>query len=131
MSRCTYTLKIYFTTLLKPTYFLNRTLKRCFIYATRCISFRSIQNGKEEARSATRMNLRNNERSTRYLELHERIETVPLQPERSEDYEHCKTISIIIGCVSARGGAYEVNGIIYARDAITIIVSLCMCAHRR
>lgn len=58
---------------------------------------------------------------------------VVIRPKRLEDYEHYKTIFIIIDYISVRGDACKVNGIIYAWDAITIIVPLRMftCARLR
>ncbi|KAL0123589.1 hypothetical protein PUN28_005833 [Cardiocondyla obscurior] len=37
-----------------------------------------------------------------------------VEERRSGDYKHCKTIFVIIGCISAKGEACEVNGITYA-----------------
>lgn len=50
---------------------------------------------------------------------------------RLEDYEHCKTIFIIIDYISVRGEVCEVNAITYAWDAITIIVPSCMRVYVR
>ena len=60
-------LKIYFVICGIKAYIFKIAYKRCFICMIRCILFRNNQKQREEeGRLTTRMNLRNNERSTRF-----------------------------------------------------------------
>lgn len=91
----------------------------------------SRSRGREKDRMRMRMKLQNSERGALPWEPRTYWNgAVVVRPKRSEDYEHCKTIFIIIDYISVRGEACEVNGITYAWDAITIIVPLraCVCA---